>query len=181
MPKNSISKASDLNGLFIYQDPKKGTVYYDIFSKKGYVLTSSDVKKYVLYSSSLFIGLVAAALAYALFNTGIVPAALIFVVVYVILEIIFRVSFLYKLPKAENWKPFKKDSIFVAIAKMYSTTRLAILIGLLILITILMPVYANMAQMDNVNKYGSYIIAAATGIYAIINIIALIQKKQNNY
>ena len=45
MPKNNITKASDLSGLFIYQDPKKGTVYYDILTKKGYVLTSSDVKK----------------------------------------------------------------------------------------------------------------------------------------
>ena len=180
MPKNNLSKASDLNGMFIYQDPKKGTVYYDILRKKGYVLTSSDVKSYVLYSSASSVALVAAVFAYMLFSFNILTSFLVFLGVYIIMSLLFRFNFLYKLPEADNWKPYKKDSIFVSIGKSYSNTRLTILIILLILITILMPLYAHMANMDQTNTIASYIVSVLTGVYAIINVIALIKKKRDN-
>ncbi|MBQ1287199.1 MAG: hypothetical protein IIY22_01440, partial [Erysipelotrichaceae bacterium] len=60
MPKRRIIKASDLSGIFIYQDPKKGTIYYDILSRKGYILTSSDVSTYTIYTAMLPLCLVLA-------------------------------------------------------------------------------------------------------------------------
>lgn len=180
MPNNSIKKASDLNGLFIYQDPKKGTIFYDILTRKGYVLTSSNVRKYILFSSSFSIALVIAILGYTLFQLKIVPTLIVFVLAYLLLEIFFRVTFIYKLPVADNFKTFKKDNIFMSLAKNYSATRLIILIVLLLVLTILMPLYAKIANLDQVSTIGSYIISILTFVFAIISIIGLITKKKNN-
>ena len=45
---NRIKKAKELNGLFIYQDKYHGTVYYDIFTRNGYILSNDDIRYYTL-------------------------------------------------------------------------------------------------------------------------------------
>ena len=47
MPKK-LQRTKDLKGLFIYHDEHHGTVYYDIISRNGYILTNQDLKYYTL-------------------------------------------------------------------------------------------------------------------------------------
>ena len=180
MSNNTVTKASELSGLFIYQDPKRGTVFYDILTRKGYVLTSSDVKKYVLYSSTFSIAIAIAVLAHTLFHLPISYAVILFAFIYILSELIFRFTFFYKLPVAENWTPNKKDNLVTSFAKNYSKARLIILIVLLLILTILMPIYAKVSNLDQLSTIGAYIVSAITAIFAIINIIALITKNKNN-
>ena len=65
MANRNQRKASELRGLSIYQDPKKGTIYYDWLTKKGYQLTSSDVGTYSLSQAFLPVAIV---LAYGLYR-----------------------------------------------------------------------------------------------------------------
>ncbi len=88
--------------------------------------------------------------------------------------------FFYKLPVAEKWKPVKKENIIMYLARGYSETRLLILIVMLILLSILMPLYANSEHFSGLNLYVVYGVTIVTFIGAIISIIALITKKKNN-
>lgn len=176
MPQRRIVKASDLSGLFIYQDPKRGTVYYDILSRKGFILTSSDVKTYTLYTAMLPLCMIAALLCTSFFHITYVSALLIFIALYLLAAIAFRIFFFYKLPEAENWKPRKRDNIIVSMATNFSKARLIILIFLLLALTVLMPAYAVIEKLDGFNLYASYILAFLTAIGSIIAFLALIRK-----
>ena len=180
MPKRRIIKANDLTGLFIYQDPKRCTIFYDIITRKGYIITSSDVKTYTIYSAMLPLAIIVAFLIGSLFNLSTLSSFIIFLALFVLYEGAFRIMFFYKLPVAEKWKPVKKENIIMYLARGYSETRLLILIVMLILLSILMPLYANSEHFSGLNLYVVYGVTIVTFIGAIISIIALITKKKNN-
>ncbi|MBR2788173.1 MAG: hypothetical protein IKD94_03320, partial [Erysipelotrichaceae bacterium] len=69
----------------------------------------------------------------------------------------------------------------VSIARTFPRNRLIVLIAMLVALTILMPIYANMENVEGVNLYGSYTISAITLIGAIICTIALVLKIKNDY
>ena len=181
MSERKIIKTKDLAGLTIYQDPKRGTIFYDIFTKKGFILTSSDVKTYTIYTSMMPLCFIVAFALSSLFSLGYIATIIIFLVLFIAMMILFRVKFFYTLPEAENWKPVKRENIFVSMAMNYSRNRLIALILMLMALTILMPLYANMEKYDNINLYGSYAIAVVTLIGAIICTISLVVKIRNDY
>lgn len=181
MANRRIIKASDLSGFSIFQDPKRGTIFYDIISRKGYILTSSDVRTYTLYTAMLPLSIVIAVLAMSMFNLTYVTTFFIFLGLYLIAFLAYRFAFFYKLPEATNWKKVKKESVFLYLARGYSSTRLIILICLLAALAVLMPVYALMEHYEGVNLYSSYIMGGGAAIAAIAVIISLILKLKNNY
>ena len=181
MANRRIIKASDLSGFSIFQDPKRGTIFYDIISRKGYILTSSDVRTYTLYTAMLPLSIVIAVLAMSMFNLTYVTTFFIFLGLYLIAFLAYRFAFFYKLPEATNWKKVKKESVFLYLARGYSKARLGILIFLLAALTILMPIYAVLEQRTGIDLYGSYALAGASFIGMIIVILSLIIKIRNNY
>ena len=181
MPQKKMVKASDLSGISIFQDPKRGTVFYDYLTKRAYNITTSDVRGYVVYSSMLPLCLAAAFAMMSLFSLDYLSTLLIFLVTYLFVEILFRVLFLSKLPYIENWKPIKRDNLVVSMARKYPKLNLIILILLFIALTILMPLYAKVINMDDFNKYASYIISVCTACGAVISVMALYTKSKNNY
>lgn len=181
MPNRKILKARDLTGLSIYQDPKRGTIFYDIFTKKGYILTSSDVKTYTIYTSMLPLCFIVSFAATSFFSLSYTAGAIIFLVLFIAVLVLFRVKFFYTLPEATDWKPVKRENIFVWMAMNFSKNRLIILIFLLIALTILMPLYSKMENFTGFTLYGGYAVSVVTFIGAIISIISLIVKIKNDY
>ena len=181
MPKQRLTRASQLRGLSIYQDPKRGTIFYDIFTRRAFILTASDLKTYMTYSSMFPVCILIGVGIMYLFKLDFLYSLLFAGIAYLVMMILFRVLFFYKLPEVENWKPIKKDNLIEYLAKEYSSKRLLVLAILLILLTILMPINANMEKMEGVTLYGSYLCALVTGIGTIIVIIAMITKKKKNY
>ena len=181
MPNGRIIKARDLAGIFIYQDPKHGTIFYDIISRKGYILTSSDVRTYTFYTMTFPLCILLAFGTMSLFSLSYISGFIIFVAFYLLAALAFRFLFFYKLPVAYNFRPVKKESVFLYLARGYSSTRLIILICLLAALAILMPVYARMEHYEGVNLYSSYIMGGGAAIAAIAVIISLILKLKNNY
>ena len=168
-------EAKDLGGLFIYQDPKKGCVYYDIFTKKGYIITNSEVKTYNIYSLSLPIGIMA---AYVLTILGFEfwTSALVGLAVYVILKLIFRFKFLYSLPEIPNYQKGKRENVFVTLIKKYGTAKLLILSILFVAIVIVTLINAKVSNFEGLNLYLNYGIAAIVSVVSIIFIIALLKS-----
>lgn len=181
MPQRKIIKASDLSGMYIYQDPKRGTIFYDIITRKGYILTSSDVKTYTIFTAMLPLCLVLALGMLSLFPNNYVIPVICFLVMFITYQVLFRVLFFYKLPVAENWHPLKRENIFISMARNFSKPRLLLLIGMLTVLSILMPIYTKMQNLSGINLYASYIVEALTVIVDFISIIALSVKIRNNY
>lgn len=181
MPQRKMIKASDLSGISIFQDPKRGTVFYDYLTKKAYNITTSDVRGYMVYSGMIPLCLAAAFAMMSVFSFNYVTTFLIFILLYGFTEIIFRTMYLPKLPYIEKWKPYKKDNIVVSMAKKYPKTNLIILTFLFLALTILMPMYAKLINMDQFNTIASYIVSAITGVGVIVCILALYTKNKNNY
>ena len=181
MPERKIIKARDLTGLSIYQDPKRGTIFYDIFTRKGYILTSSDVKTYTIYQSMLPLCFIMAFAATSFFSLSYVTALVVFLVLFISVMILFRVKFFYTLPEAVDWKPVKRENIFVWMAMNFSRSRLIILAAMLAALTIMMPIYANIEKMSGMTLYGRYAAAAVTFSGMIICIVSLIVKTKNEY
>lgn len=181
MPNRRIIKAKDLGGINIFQDPKRGTIFYDFITKKGYILTSSDVKTYTIFSAMLPLCIIVAFAAASLFSFNYAIAILIFLALYIAVEITFRLMFFYKLPVAENWHSLKKENIIVSMARNFNNVRLIILIIMLVLLTALMPLYANMEKLQGINLYACYLISLITFAGTVISIMALITRIKNNY
>ncbi len=181
MPNKRIIKASDLSGIFIHQDPKRGTIYYDILSRKGYILTSSDVRMYSLYSAMLPLCILAVALSVSLFGLSYISAIILFAALYLLTAIVFRFLFFSKLPVAENWKPARPQNIFLYFARGYSKQRLIILVILLLLLGILMPLYGRIENYEGANLIGSDLLGAIALTGCIIILISLIIKIRNDY
>ncbi|MBR4461352.1 MAG: hypothetical protein IKS51_02070 [Erysipelotrichaceae bacterium] len=178
MPKNNI-KPKDLVGLFIYQDPKKGTIWYDFITKRTFVITSSDVKTYMIYTSMFSVCILAAFACMSIFSLNYVDTLIVFVVLMLLSMILFRIFYFYKLTEIEGYKLPKRDDIVTAMANNYSKTRLTVLIFLLLALAILMPFYAISENMTKINRYGSFALSGIAVIGIIISILALIKQKND--
>lgn len=176
-----VIKTKDLSGLNIYQDPKRGTIFYDPLTRKGYILTSSDVNTYTMYTAMLPICILAGFGISALLSFNYVTSFVIFIVLYIICAILFRIFFFYKLPVAEKWHPYKKEKIYISMARNFTKGRLIALILMLLALTIMMPMYGKIENFDQNNMIACYLIAAVTLVGTIISTIALITKYKYDY
>jgi len=168
---------SEINGFSIYHEPNVGTLWYDIFTKKGYIMVTSDLQQYLLYNSVLPIGVLIALLLYFILKLGIVIALIGFILINVIGEIYFRYSFFYKLPVAKNWSRPQNQSISVRLAERYSATRLVLLMILLYIIFGVSVIDAIVEKLTPPSIYINIGMAIVSLIFAIIVTIAKIKKK----
>ena len=178
--KRNTLKASELNGLFIYHDQKKGTIFYDIFTKRAFIITTGDVQKYLVYSSTLPICILASFGLMSLFSISLADMAILFISLLILSEALFRFFFFYKLPEVKNWKPEKREGIVSYLEHNYSSARLILLSVLLILLAAVIPAYTYVEKMEGIEYYLNYLIAIVALAFAVIVIIALIRKKRSS-
>lgn len=179
MPKNN-RKITDLKGLNIYHDPKKGTILYDYLTKKGYQLTTSDIGKYSLSQGFLPVAVV---IAYALYNFAKLDmgrSIILALIAYVVMRAIYRFAFLNKLPFIPNYKRPDDGKFFLNAAKNYSKIRLiaiAILAVILIGVTITFLLISELQQLE---KIGIILLIVASIAVLGFALITLSIKKNND-
>lgn len=182
MASKRPGKIQDLNGMFIYHDPKHGTLYYDIFTKRAFNLTSSDLQKCLIYTAMLPAAVLVSLALITFLKVDLITSVCIGAGAYVLSEILFRVLYFYKLPEITNYKPIKKEESFItSFAKKYSPQRLIVLAILMVLIAICTIIYG---RVDNATGYalvGGYVLSACCVGVAIFSLIALAIRKKNNY
>ena len=171
-------KASELNGLFIYHDQKKGTIFYDIFTKRTFIITTSDVQKYLVYTSMFPACILISFGVMSLLSLNLVDMMIMFIALMILSESLFR-FFFYKLPEVKNWKPEKKETVVSYLENNYSSARLTLLTVLLIALAAVIPLYTYIEEMKGIEYYLNYLIAAIALVFAVIVIIALVRKKRN--
>lgn len=178
MAKRNTIKASELNGLSIYHEPKKGTIFYDIFTRRAFILTNGDVQNYFLYSAVLPMSILLSFTAMSLFSLSYVDVIIIFLIAYILGAVLFRIFFFYKLPEIKNWTPPKREGLANYMAKNFSRKRLLVLICLLLALAVLMILYAYQQGYTGLNLYASYLLSAVTSILAGYSILAIFKQKE---
>ncbi|MBQ1307247.1 MAG: hypothetical protein IIY56_03745 [Erysipelotrichaceae bacterium] len=177
--KRNAMKASELNGLFIYHDQKKGTIFYDIFTKRAFIITSSDVQKYLVYTSMFPVCILISFGVMSLLSLSLVDMIIMFIALMILTESLFRFFFFYKLPEVKNWKPEKRETVVSYLENNYSSARLTVLTVLLLALAAVIPLYTYIEEMKGIEYYLNYLIAAVALVFAVIVIIALVRKKRN--
>ena len=172
-------KASELNGLFIYHDQKKGTIFYDIFTKRAFIITSSDVQKYLVYTSMFPACILISFGVMSLLSLSLVDMIIMFIALMILTESLFRFFFFYKLPEVKNWKPEKRETVVSYLENNYSSARLTVLTVLLLALAAVIPLYTYIEEIKGIEYYLNYLIAAVALVFAVIVIIALVRKKRN--
>lgn len=175
MPRN-IQKASELKGLFIYHDKHHGTVFYDILTRNGYILTSKDVKTYNLSIAFLPIAVIIFYFAIQ-FKLSTVVSVLIALGAYIIAELVYRFAFLYKLPCVEHYQVTKDNSILNNLTKTYSKQRLIVLAIFLLALVILMALYILTSGFSKIINILLWIVVAFCFIFLILVLIAIKNKR----
>lgn len=179
MNKQANNNKQEINGIFIYHDPKKGCVYYDIIKKNGYILSRSDYQTYSRFATLKLLSIFSIFLFIELLHVEIWEATLIGLALFVAIEVIFRTSFIYKLPKIEKYKPIKKDKLYEVFAEKLSLSRLIITTTMALTASILIVVYASLQEYEGLNKIITYVLAMIMFIMFVNGIIAIYNKMKN--
>lgn len=166
-----------INGLFIYHEKNLGTIWYDIFTKKGYIMVNSDFKQYALYTMVLPAAILVALMLYIIAKAGLVLSIVTFLVISIIGEVYFRFAFFYKLPVAKNWDKPSKQNITTKFSKKYSSSRLTLLMILLYTIFVLSIGDIFVEKVTAPGIYLNIIMGVVSIIFAIIVTIAKIKQK----
>lgn len=109
-----------VTGFNIYKDKKNRDVYYDVFTKEGYVITPNEVTKLNFYQKRFIIPVIIFALTYTIdlfgFKFGIVGAGAASLLSFVCIEYFFRFRFLKSMITLPNFVPNKKEDYFHQLA-----------------------------------------------------------------
>lgn len=170
----------ELNGLFIYHDPKSGCVFYDVFKKNGYVLSKSDYPSYNKFTLFKIISILSIYLLVEFLSVELWQACLFGIVFFIAIEIIQRKTFIYQLPVLEGYKPIKKDHLYKTLAKKLNMPNLIFTTILAAATTILVIYYSIDEGFEGMNRITTYLLALimfAMFINGILGIISKIKDK----
>ena len=171
---NNDIKIANLNGLMLYHD-KKNSVYYDIFTRNGYILTNAEARKYLLYSARYTFAIMAGCIIFYITN-DLKLSALLTLIATVIMELLFRFTFIYKLPVIENYKRPRKPGYIQQTAENDSYFKIILLIVCGILFALMIATNAKLSDYDLLTTILSYVVTYGSLFIAVLNIVALIKK-----
>ena len=171
--KQQTDLKGSVSGWHVYKDDRGRAVYYDVFSKTGYILANNE-ERYKQFSMRFVMGLIGFILI-LMFNMPIWLCALVGVGVYAFLEFRFR-KFLATLPRIENFKCNEKMKSEASI-KTLETNKVILKMVLLIALSVLIILNALNERYTGWMLYLNYVISALTLIFALYHAKELISRK----
>ena len=125
MARNTQFNARDLTGKNLYHI-KNQTIYYDSLTKKGYIVTNSNVKDFTSWQMRLPLIIIVVCVLILLKVNPLIALA-IGIVIYAVAEYLFRKQFLANLPVSTSFKKPASLGFFKDIAARYTSTTLKIM------------------------------------------------------
>lgn len=178
--KTRKTKETDLtnnvSGMHIYKDERGRAVYYDVFSKTGYILANNEAR-YKQFSMRFMMGIIGFVLM-MLFNMPIFVDVIVGLGVYGFMEYKFR-QFLKTLVHVENFKCDEKMKSQQSI-KTLETNKVIIKMVLLIALSILIVINAQNEQYTGWLLYLNYVISILSILFALYHAKELISRKQHS-
>lgn len=170
-------KGTSLSGSNIYLDRYGDTVYYNIFDKKGYLISEQVEQKFRIFYYRYSIIFIVMILLGDYFNS-LQNTLLVGVGAIVLVELYFRKFFLSKLKVIKNFKRERKTSVLESIVNSKEKEKTIMKACAYPLLSILIII--NAIQQDfNIIFLGLSTVVALYSFYmAIINITAFTRMKK---
>lgn len=172
--------ARELTGFNIYHlHEKNQTIYYDMFTKTGYIITNANVSKFSSWQLRLPLAIMLGA-ALVLLKVNIWLSILIGFASYVISTIIFHKTFLENLPINSNFQKPKSKGFFKDIAARYPRRILVITLIMFVSMAAVMLVNQLITKATGTEKTITIIFVSASLVAAAIMAIVVRLKDKNN-
>lgn len=166
-----------ISGLFVYQDKLGRNIYYDIFSKTGYLIASRDVKQFKNYNLRLTIAMIAFPVVFLFAPVkALLFASVASVLVYVVMYAMFRINLLPLLTPLPNFERPKKDNIILSTARETEASKLWIIIIMTVLIIAMIGLNLIMSEVNTAAMIVYYVVFALMGAFLFVHVAALVLK-----
>lgn len=178
--KSNKNKSNDNNrnitGRNIYLDNHGQTVFYDILTKKGYIIDSKVENKFYLLKNRFFLVAIAVILFSEYFSNWI-QAVAVGIVACVLVEGYYRFMFLRGLREAKKFDREKRQTMLKATIESNEPRKVLLRAVLYCAFAILIIANALMMKADIAIIVISILLCVAASYCAVINVIALIKMK----
>ncbi|MGB4985826.1 MAG: hypothetical protein WBO70_08645 [Erysipelotrichaceae bacterium] len=149
-------------GMHIYQDSKGRYVYYDIFTRNGYIINASSINKYYFFQNRYILSIILTVLLATLIPNPMTIVGIGFSTVAV-LEFLFRAKYLTTLTTLTRFVPTTKKSFINQIvdADVLSKVIMKVILYLALAILIVLNGYEQ--------KLGTFmmVVSYAIGVFAL--------------
>lgn len=167
-----------LRGMNIWIDDKGRDIYYDrFFTKCGYVINEKNKGTYAFYANRFFLPIIATVLVMN-FILNETQSIFLGILLYIILELLFRLKFLPSLTKLKKFKPQYKLRLVEQIQSQ-DRNKTIILAFLLVAFAILLVINVHMEGFTGMGLFLSYLLAAGALFYAIVYFKAVLTKPKD--
>ena len=165
-----------LSGRNIYTDKKGRVIFYDMLTKKGYLVDKSSENAAVFFKNRFVVILFAAILFGATF-LSVLQAVIAWAVMMALSEFAFRMSFLKKLEPVTDVDFERRVSVLQYIVENKERGRIIVLIILYFLFSVLVLLNAY-TENYSVKLWVFSGCLAVVGVYfGVLHIVALIKMK----
>lgn len=180
MANNSGYTARQLTGRNVYHIHEKNqTIYYDGFSKTGYIITNQYVSKFSSWQMRLPLCIMLGAVL-ILFNLNPFLSIGIAIVAYVVATILFHKLFLNNLPIKSNFEKPESKGFLRDIASRYPTNILNIFFVMFIILAIAMIVNMFATNVTGDAKTVTIVFSSIAIVAAVImGLIIRVKQKEN--
>ena len=162
---------STVKGMNIYYDDKNRSIYYDRFTKQGYLIQDKNSREYYMYQNRYMFVAIAVILASGFISDFWIclSAGICALVVF---EYMFRMKFLKSLSVVGGFVPNRKSGLVQAATTPEEKNKLLLKAGLYLALSILLVVNAM------TNNYEMWVIVMSYGLsvgafcLAILNFVS---------
>lgn len=174
------NSARNLTGFNIYHvHDKNQTVYYDIFTKTGYIITNHKAESFSYWQLRLPVSIIISAMI-MLFNINPLICVAIGVAIYAVSTILFHTTFLDNLPINKYFVKPQGKGFFRDTAARYPLRVLMIITTLFFVLAIIMIVNQIIYKYEGNAKVVTYIFVAISIAGTIImSYMTYLKKKEN--
>lgn len=166
-----------LNGMSIYHDEKR-TVYSPFFTKKGFIITESNVRDYTIYIQGYLLALLVFCVAYIILKRFTVP--LLLAAFFLVSTIVtFYFTFIRKAAVIENYKKPQRDSFAIRQAKSLTYGNILTIIVSCPLLAFFIMLLAYMNHYEGFTYDMMLMISILVICYGLLNIYIFFYKKNH--
>ena len=173
---NTSFKNRKPEGINIYKDEKEQTIYYDLFTKKAYIISTAKEKQFSVLNNVSLYSILVFVFAYTLFNLSLPISAIIAVLVFVILE--WRLHrFLNNCTFIRNFKP---DKLSKSNETSLSTGFLVIKALAYMVLGLLLVISVTVFKTDKSLVFGGSMALAIASFYMSLKYLSIIIVRKRN-
>lgn len=176
MAKNQQRDKTEAVGMNVYHTDRYKNVYYDVLTKKAYVIFNSEVSKFNLYNTKVIAALLIGFACNYYLKMDAILSIIIGVAVYVICYIIFRLKMLPQLSEIEGFVKPEGTSYVDGIVERSGVVKISVMCLLLIVFITLTLINIKIQKFEGANLYLNYALALVGYILLVLNTMALIKK-----